>query len=176
MSQQQRAALVNGPYPLQVDYSRSVEDSLKAGRYDWVSRRITSVNFPSSETGRGTISVVLIPFSLQASLEYVLGRQAEAGLRPASLKELLAFGEAYPEVQKRLPVMALGSWADLMETVFRPSYQQDRMMPMFTEFEQKRERVYPFLGGGLFGRKVNLDWLGDSAAYSTYYACFVKPQ
>jgi hypothetical protein len=176
VSQEQKAALLNGPYPLDVDYSRSVEDSLGAGRYDWVSHRVSSVNFPSSENGRGMISAVLIPFSPLASLDYVLNRQAAAGLRPATLKELLAFGEAYPEVQKRFPVIALGSSAVLLETVFRPAYPEDRMMPMFSDFEQRRERVYPFLGDGLFGRKVNLDWLDDPQAYAVYYACFVKPQ
>jgi hypothetical protein len=176
MSQEQRAALLNGPYPLHVDYSRSIEDSLIAGRYDRVYYRVTSASFPGSETGRGKIAAVLVPFSPQASLDYVLHRQAEAGLRPATLKELLAFGEAYPEVQRKLPVMALGSSADLMVTIIHKDSRQDSMMPMFTEIERKVERVYPFLGGGLPGRTVNLDWLDDPEGYTMYYACFVQPQ
>jgi hypothetical protein len=174
MSPQQRATLLNGPYPLQVDYSRSVESSLRAGRYAWVSDRITSANFPSGETGRETVTAVLVPFSPQASLEYVFHREAETGLRPATLKELLAFGEAYPEVQKSKPVIALGSSANLTETVFYPAYRKNKMMPMSTQYTRLVERVYPFLGGGLFGRKVNLEWLGDPQASSEYYACFIQ--
>jgi hypothetical protein len=176
MSQEERAALLRGPYPLQVDYGKSIEDSVRAGRYDWVNRDVTSANFPSDEAGHGMISVVLVPFSPQASLEYVLHLQAEAGQRPATLKELLAFGETYPEVQKKLPIIALGSSADLMQTIFYPVHQDEMMMPITTDYTRKIERVFPFLGGGLFGRKVNLEWLEDPEAYPMYYSCFVQRQ
>jgi hypothetical protein len=176
MSQEQRAALLNGPYPLLVDYSRSIEDSISAGMYAWASHQVTSVSFSGSASGREKISAVLIPFSPQASLGYILHRQADVGLRPATLKELLAFGEAYPEVQRKLPVMALGSSADLLVTTFHRGSSQGSMMNMFTEIVRKIERVYPFLSDGPFGRTVNFDWLGDPEGYTMYYACFVRRQ
>ncbi len=159
-----------------MDYSKSIEDSLIAGRYAWVDYRVTSASFPRSETGRGKVSAVLVPFSPQASLGYVFHRQAAAGLRPATLMELLAFGEAYPEEQRKLPAMALGSSVDLMVTIIHRDSHQGSMMRMFTEIERKVERVYPFLGGGLRGRTVNLKWLADPEGYTMYYACFVQPQ
>jgi hypothetical protein len=37
----------------------------------------------------------------------------KAGYRPATLAELLALGEAHPELQKEFPIVALGSiWHD----------------------------------------------------------------
>jgi len=176
MSQEQWSQLLNGPYPLQVDYSRSIEDSLSAGRYDWVSSQLASVSFPSSESGRGGISTVLVPFAPQASLEHLLQREAAAGLRPATFKELLAFGEAYPEVQRKLSIVALGSSAGLMVTIYQHIFKQDASMGGFTIVEHKMEPVYPYLGDGLFGRSVHVEWLDDPDAYPMYYACFVQPQ
>jgi hypothetical protein len=176
MSQEQRAALLNGPYPLQVDYSRSIEDSIGAGNYDWVSRLVSSVSFPSGETGGGKVTAVLIPLYPRASLDYVLHGQAEAGLRPANLRELLAFGEAYPEVQRKLPILALGTSADIIVTTFHRAWPGGPTMNMFMEIEPKIERVYPFLGDGLLGRMLNVDWLEDPQGYAMYYACFVRPQ
>jgi hypothetical protein len=100
-------------------------------------------------------------------------RQAAAGFRPATFKELLAFGQAYPEVQRTLPAIALGSSADLLVTI--QCFRGGSMMP-FTETVQKMETVYPFLGGGLAGRTLNADWLDDPKGYATYYACFVRPE
>jgi hypothetical protein len=174
MSQEERAALLNGPYPLQVDYSRSIEESLLAGRYDWVYYRLNSAVFPGGENGTGKISAVLVPFSPQASLEYVFGLQAAAGLRPATIRELLAFGETYPEVQRKLPVIALGSSADLIVTITVHDSPADPMMRTFTRTLEKVERVYPFLSAGLPGRSAGAEWLDDPDGYSMYYACFVK--
>lgn len=177
MSQEQRAALLNGPYPLQVDYSKSIEDSLRDGGYSWVSDRVTSASFPSGENGQGKVSAILVPFSPQASLDYIFHREAAAGLRPATLRELLAFGETYPEVQRKLPIMALGSSADLTVTIIEKVSPRDSMTTMgFSAIEYRIEQVYPFLGDGLFGRTVNIDWLDDPGAYMMYYACFVHPQ
>ena len=176
MSQEERAALLNGPYSMEVDYSRSIEDSLTAGRYDRLFSRITSASFPGSEAGQARLSAVLIPFSPLASLDYILHLPAAAGRRPATFKELLAFGEAYPEVQRKLPIMALGSSVDLVVTVYHRESSQGSSMMGHTETEYKRVRLYPFLTGSLFGRSVSLEWLDDPEAYGTYYACFVKEE
>jgi hypothetical protein len=173
MSQQEWAALLNGPYTVQVDYSQSVENLLKAGQYNWSYYQVTSSNFPSTENGQGTISAVLVPYSPGASLEYLLNGPA-AGMRPATLKELLAFGQAYPDVQRKLPVIALGSSARLEV----PTYREERddvegVMPIII-VTRKVEELYPVLGGGLPGRTMNLEWFDDPVIYPAYYALFVK--
>lgn len=174
MSQQERASLLAGPYTVQVDYSASLEDALGAGRYNWVNSQVTPSNFTSTQTGRATLSGVLIQFSPQASLDYVMS-QAAAGMRPATLPELLAFGQAYPDVQKKLPVLALGSFADLVVNTYE-HFSSDGMLGAFVKVIPRLERLYPFLGGGFPGRIVGLEWLGDPAGYGMYYALFVKPR
>jgi hypothetical protein len=169
----QRTALLDGPYHLYVDYSRSVAGLLKAGEYEWVHYRISAVTFAGSETGTAGLSAVLVPFSPQASLEWLFQLEAASGYRPATFKELLAFGEAYPEVQRTLPVIALGSPADVEVTEFLQDPRPDWAFPL-TQVVQKVETIYPFLGDGLEGRNVNFDWL-DSGQVPQYYACFVKP-
>lgn len=43
----------------------------------------------------------------------VLVRECQQGYRPATIEELLAFGEAHPNLQKRFLIFALGSiWQD----------------------------------------------------------------
>lgn len=173
MSQKEWAALLDGPYPLNLDYSRSVEESLQAGKYDWVYYRITPATFASSETGKADLTAVLVRFSPQADLDWLFRIQAAAGYRPSTFKELLAFGEAYPEVQRKLPVIALGSPADLQVTVFLQDYRQDWGLPL-TQITQRTETVYPILWQAAGRRIVNFDWLADNGSPAVYYACFVK--
>ena len=116
---------------------------------------------------------MLVPFSPRASLDWLFHLEAARGFRPATFKELLAFGEAYPEVVRTLPVIALGSPADVEVTEFLQDPRPDWTFPL-TQIVQKVETVYPFLGDGLEGRNVNFDWL-DSGQVPQYYACFVKP-
>jgi hypothetical protein len=173
LSQQERTALLSASYPLQVDYSRSLEDSLLAGHYNWVSYQITPSNFPGNKTGGGMLSAFLVPLAPLASLDTFLHREAAEGLRLATLEELLAFGETYPDVQKKLPILALGSSVDLEV----PTYEYvSGNGTMFAVVVRRVKRLYPFLSRGLSGRIVGIDWLDDPDGYGMYYACLVKPQ
>ncbi len=173
MSQQERSALLNGPYTVQVDYAQSVEDLLSAGQYTWVQHQVSSSNFPSTEAGEGTLSAVLVPFSPQADLGYVLGT-APAGMRPATLKELLAFGETYRDIQRKVPILALGSSARLEVPTYRLERTGDPTRLPIMIVTPRVEQLYPVLADGLPGRAVNLEWLGSSGGYGMYYALFVK--
>jgi hypothetical protein len=96
-------------YHIFVDYGRSVEDGVKAGRYGRVDFDITSRNFPTKRKGTAKIEVELIHFNRRISTDEALRKLDRMGYRPAELRELLAFGEKYPEVQREFPVVALGS-------------------------------------------------------------------
>ena len=173
MSQQERSALLNGPYTVQVDYAQSVEDLLKAGQYNWVHYLLSSANFPGTESGAGTLSAVLVPFSPQADLGWFLGH-TPAGMRPATLKELLAFGDTYREVQRKLPVLALGTSARLEVPTYRVEHINDPTRLPLVIMTPKVEQVYPVLAGGLPGRTAAIEWLGDPGGYGMYYALFVS--
>ena len=127
-------------YPLSVDYGRSVEDGVRAGRYDWANSDINSRNFPTERKGVAEVVVELIHFNRVISIDEALRELDRMGYRPAEPHELLAFGQKYPEVQREFPVVAPGSaW-------------QDRF----------GSRVVPYLYRDGSKRILNLDWIeGD---------------
>ncbi len=96
-------------YTLTINYSRSVEDGVKAGKYDWSNSDITSSHFSSDEVGTKEVSIELIHFGRNMETNEVLSELDKMELRPATLKELLAFGEKYPNLQRKFPIIALGS-------------------------------------------------------------------
>lgn len=102
-------------YSLPVNYGMSVEDAVKLGRYYWANPDITSRNFPTKRTGTAEIVIVVefIHFDRMLSTAEALRELDRMGYRPAELHELLAFGEKYPDVQCKFPIVALGSiWQD----------------------------------------------------------------
>mgnify|MGYP001599690501 FL=1 len=107
--------LIRGPQPdypsffVTVDYGQTVEQLIRNGRYDWVNSDINGRNFPSSERGRAQIDIFLLNFDHDISSEDAIREMAKQGLRPATLKELLALGTAFPDLQRENPIVALGS-------------------------------------------------------------------
>src|SRR5258706_591723 len=101
-------------YPVNVDYSASLEQLVKAGKYDWFNDDITGRNFPSSEKGTAQVLVYLVNFNRDINSEDVVKELDRQGLRPATLKELLALGASYPDLQRKdLIVSSVGNWFSL---------------------------------------------------------------
>lgn len=101
-------------YTLIIDYGRNVEDGIKVGKYNWSNKDITSSHFPSDEVGTEEVFIKIVHFRRLIATDEVLSELDKMGLRPASLKELLAFGEKYPDLQKEFPIIALYSvWQSL---------------------------------------------------------------
>lgn len=92
-----------------VDYTRTLKQMIVAGCYDWTNEDITAGHFPISGTGKVTVGLELVHLDRIVSTSEVLCALEERGLRPATLVELLAFGEKYPEEQRKYPIVALGS-------------------------------------------------------------------
>lgn len=112
-------------YPLIVDYGRSVEDAVKLGRYGWASGDINTCNFPTKRKEREKtpdVAMELVHFNRVVSTDEALRELDRMGYRPAKLRELLAFGEKYPEVQREFPVVALGSsvWLNRFDERYFP--------------------------------------------------------
>jgi hypothetical protein len=170
-----RMAILGRHYPFSVDYGRSLEDSLRAGSYSWVYYQVNPTNFPSRESGQASLSAVLVDVASADAVNRIISAQAGAGRRPATLEELLAFGEAYPEIQAKLPVIALGSSSEILVTSFLRQLQFNLMSPN-TEIDRRVLRLYPYLGGEFFGRTVNLSPMGDTdfETYTTFLACFIE--
>lgn len=101
-------------YSITVDYSLSLADMIKAGRYDWVNDDIVANHFPVSDNGKTEIEMHLVRFNRTIESEKAIAELDNMGLRPASIEELLALGAQCPDLQREFPIVALGS-------VWRPS-------------------------------------------------------
>ena len=107
---------------LMVNYDRSIAKSVVAGDYSLTSVRgpgkgrplsdsdITDANFPSTETGEREVETALFYFNcFKISSKAVEAEMDKVGYRPATMKELLAYGEKNPEDQCERIIVELGS-------------------------------------------------------------------
>ena len=120
-----------------VDYSLTMEQMIALGQYDWKNDNITSERFPVKGEGKKEIVGELVKYGSAMSSEAVLADLDKKGFRPATIEELLAFGAAFPEFQRKFPIVALGSVAEI-----------------------HGRRVVACLGGGDSGRGLGLIWFG----------------
>src|SRR3989344_4013195 len=95
------------PYTLSVN-CRSLPEMIGAGKYDCTNSEITRERFPIQGKGSRQVEAALFHFGRGISSEDVIKEMDQAGYRPAKTKELLAFGEHNPEVQRSFPVVELG--------------------------------------------------------------------
>ena len=106
-----RKVLGLGPLELRisVNYGRSLDEMKKAGNYDWMNDDITAERFPIKGEGIKELVPELIHFNRSISSDNALADLDKMGLRPATIEELLALGETFPEMQRKFPIIALGS-------------------------------------------------------------------
>lgn len=111
-----RASLIPAPeslpddvYRITVDHTLNLKEAISAGRYDWTNGDINDKNFPDTETGKADADMYLVHFNRLISSDDAISELATRGLRPATLRELLAFGAKYPEKQREFPIIELGS-------------------------------------------------------------------
>ena len=94
---------------LQILANLSLSDRIAKGKYDWVNDDITEKNFPELVPADYTKEFKLFYFDRKMSSEDAIKEMDKDGFRPATINELLAIGEAQPELQKQFPIVALGS-------------------------------------------------------------------
>lgn len=93
-----------------VNYSHTVEEMVRVGKYDRSNSNINSENFPTDRDGAAEVEVELVHLNRVISDGDEAVRELDRmGYRPAELHELLALGEQRPEVQREFPIAALGS-------------------------------------------------------------------
>lgn len=106
---------------LNIDYSRSLQEMIQAGNYCFISDRIIEKNFPFLDELKGkkvSVSAKLFPFSFIARdlrvrgsyvIKGIVDKMNQHGYPPATLAELLALREFYPELWKNNAIISLGS-------------------------------------------------------------------
>jgi len=124
-----RKMLIDGPIPrfiyiynVTVDYSMSIEELIKEGRYDRICGSINSQNFPTKKRGKKEESIELVNFrnvDFRGFVSTVFGRSISTkdvlkeldrmGYKPADIYQLLALGAKYPDLQRNFQIIALNS-------------------------------------------------------------------
>ena len=97
---------------LTVDYTKTVEQAITDGNYDWKNDDIIVKNFPISPEMIGKkveVTTKLFHFNCDISSNDVISEMDKGGYRPATLMELLALGILFPELQRQFSIVALGS-------------------------------------------------------------------
>ena len=96
---------------LVVDYSKSLEVMIAAGRYDWKSSDITDKRFPIKGKGKVELETKLFHFNRDISSEKAveLIEADDNAWESAKIEDLLAYGAKNPEEQRKYPIIGLGS-------------------------------------------------------------------
>ena len=85
------------------------ENFIKAGKYDQVNSNINPKNFVVNVCSLGDIELLLIRVSKPMSFEDIIGEMYKISLRPGNLLELCALGAKFPDLQREISIIALGS-------------------------------------------------------------------
>ena len=92
-----------------VDYSKSLQEMIAAGAYDYVNSNITAENFPVNGEGQQEHDLVLFHFARRIPSDDAIAEMERAGYEPGDIADLLALGADQPELQRQFPIVALKS-------------------------------------------------------------------
>src|SRR3990167_10054902 len=110
-------ALMSEQIVLSVDYGRSLDQMIAAGNYDWKNSDITAKRFPVVGNGIEQFEAKLFHFDRntvsQDNVDAIKADDPANPWEPGKIEHLLAFGAKYPEEQRKYPVIALGSVAEV---------------------------------------------------------------
>jgi len=124
---------------LTVDYSMSLKQMIGVSQYDSVDENITPERFPIVGADVVRFEARLFNFgrriSSEAADEEIKTADKKDPWESAKIEHLLAFGAAYPDVQRKFPVVALGSSCEI-----------------------HGDRLVPGLWGRGSERRLSLDW------------------
>ena len=104
MSDTKRAVFI-----VTIDRTQSLEEAIEAGRYDEVNDAVLSVNFPWKRKGIKEVELTLVQFERPMAPGEIKKLMAARGYRSAFIEELLALGKEQPDLQRKIPIVALGS-------------------------------------------------------------------
>ena len=125
-------------YSVMVDYKKPVSEYLEDANYDSVNSNIVDENFPIKpiccteycEWYHKPAELQLLHFGRQVTIEEVKNELDKQALLPANIWELLAFGIAYPDPQRKFQIVALGSsWTRSDGARYVPELSSDERNP-----------------------------------------------
>lgn len=94
-----------------VDYTRSVEEMVKAGKYDWLDTNVIDrYPIPEAKVGQSeNIITELLHFNRLMYYEDAIEEIEKKGYRDTTAHEIMAFAEKNFELREDFPVFSLGS-------------------------------------------------------------------
>jgi hypothetical protein len=168
------------PHSVVVDYGRTIEDLLQAGQFGWVNSEMTSRHFPSTGSGKRQVMVVLTELPRYVTIDRIIQTQRQRQLRPATIRELLAFAQDYPDAQLDYPIVCLGSHCMLYAKGRSAAADTPYRMQMNTELPRSDQwslkQFWPYLDSQGSRRTVNLGQMSvmRQDPLQTIWGCFVK--
>ena len=96
-------------FKVAVNYARPLMEMIRAGKYDYVNSDIIAKHFPVKGKDILPVELELVHLNKYISSDDAIAEIKQRGFRPAKIEELLAFGEKYPEEQRKYPIVTLGS-------------------------------------------------------------------
>lgn len=126
---------------LSVDYSKTLDDMIALGKYDWKNYDLTAKRFSITGEGVQEFEARYFHFNRAISSEDALRliKEDDGGWEPAKTEHLLVFGANNPDEQRKFPIVALGSVGEV---------SGDRLVPYLDGDGSRRNLgLYWFDGG-----------------------------
>jgi hypothetical protein len=104
----------------EIDYSRTITDLIKVGKYDEVSEGVNEENYPSDEgVIKWRVEYAVFDFGRDILSDEVIPEIKKKGYLPTTIKETLIFRERHTNVQQEYSIiMALGSFSESGDVVY----------------------------------------------------------
>jgi hypothetical protein len=167
------------PYSITLDYGRTIEDLLLSGSFNWTHPEITAKRFPSTETGVRSITIILTELPKYLTMEKTIEYQKQRQFRPATIKELLAFAQAYPKAQLDHAIVCLGSsctfYAKERSTSADRTFGLQTTQNLPRSDQTRLQTFWPYLDRQGSLRIVDLGQISfmRQDQLQTYWGCFV---
>ncbi len=114
-------------YQFLVDYTLSLQQLIASGNYRSVGEEVNEKNFPKACEGKAYLNAELMYFKGGVSFDYILAEMKKIDCRPATLWEIATFGAKYPELQRTLQIVTIGSYLTMFmgNIILVPSLHKD---------------------------------------------------
>ena len=98
---------------LTIESNLSFRERVTRGQYNWQNSDLTEDRFPVAAEQIGCWEWKLFHFDRDISFKEVWQLTKEEGFTPGAIGHILAFGESFPEEQRKYPIIGLGSVAEV---------------------------------------------------------------
>lgn len=92
-----------------VDHGLTLAEMIKACGCNYNDSDITAEHFPIKGSGKVEVEIILLHLGREVTAEEVEAEFEKRGLRFARIEEFLALGAANPDLQRKFPLVTLGS-------------------------------------------------------------------